>query len=83
MNDVGVTYDLVTQLTQRSELDRFAADRRIAAADIDTAERQRRQLLRDVGNVEHIARAAREFKALMLDCMDEVTRAIKKHGVAA
>ena len=83
MNDVGPTYDLVTQLTQRSELDRFAADKRIAAADIDAIERQRRQLHRDIGNVEHLIRAAGDFKRLMTTCIADVEVAIERRGRAA
>ncbi|MGN6504929.1 MAG: motility associated factor glycosyltransferase family protein, partial [Tepidisphaeraceae bacterium] len=83
MNDVGMTYEMVMQLTQRSELDRFAADQRIAAADINAAERQRRQLHRDIGNVEHVIRAGQEFQTLMSECIREVDQAIARHREAA
>ena len=32
MNELGATYDLVTQLTQSTELRRFKADRKLSAA---------------------------------------------------
>jgi hypothetical protein len=69
MNTLGMTYDLVLQLTQQSELDRFAADRRILAAGVDGHERQRRQVLRDIDNVNHVIKAAGEFAALMNRCI--------------
>jgi hypothetical protein len=43
MNELGATYDLITQLTQKTEMQRFAADRKISASKIDGVERQRRQ----------------------------------------
>ncbi len=80
MNDLGMTYDLIMQLTQQSELDRFAADRRIAAAGVDGGERQRRQVLRDIDNVNHVIRAAGEFQLLMRRCADLVSAAADAKG---
>ncbi len=74
MNQLGATYDLITQLTQQSELDRYAADRRIAALGIDAAEKQKRQIDRDIANVEHMIRAAGEFIVLMKQCVDITQR---------
>ena len=68
MNELGPTYDLVTELTQRSQLDRFEADRRIKMARLDPAERQRRQVTRDIANVQGVLDAAKRFQ----DLMDEV-----------
>jgi hypothetical protein len=66
MNGLGATYDLVTQLTQSTELQRFKADRQIGAAQaLDGNERQRRQVVRDIDNVRAIADAARDFQHLM------------------
>jgi hypothetical protein len=66
----GATYDLVTQLTQKSELERFQRDRRIQAKKLSGVELQREQIARDVENVRAVEGAAREFQALM----DEVVR---------
>lgn len=70
MNALGEIYDLITQLTQQSELDRYAADRRIKAAGVSGVEKQRRQLDRDIANVEHMVRAAGEFVTLMDRCIE-------------
>ncbi len=70
MNTLGEIYDLITQLTQQSELDRYAADRRIKAAGVSGVEKQRRQLDRDIANVQHMVRASGEFVALMDRCID-------------
>lgn len=72
LEPIGRTYHLITQLTQQSELQRFAADRRIAASDIDPTERQRRQVMRDVENVGAIARAAAEFEALLVSAIERL-----------
>lgn len=68
MNELGPTYDLVTQLTQSSELKRFQADRKLSASKgIDGNDRQRRQVTRDVDNVRAVADAASDFQRLMDD----------------
>ena len=73
MNGHGRTYDLVAQLTQRSELDRFRADRALAADAATTGvDRQRRQVTRDLENVRAIASAADDFSALMDDAAARV-----------
>ena len=69
MNDLGATYDLVTQFCQQSEMKRFEADRKIAAAKLTPTEKQRQQVLRDIDNVRQIIAASIEFSGLM----DEVT----------
>ncbi len=65
MNELGATYDLVTQLTQPTELTRFKADRRIAASKVSGVERQRRQVERDIENVRGVLAAAEHFQRLM------------------
>jgi hypothetical protein len=72
MNDLGATYDLITQLTQKSQLDRFETDLRLSAARLDDLERQRRQCERDILNVQAMMDAARRFGALM----DEVIQTL-------
>ena len=69
MNSFGATYDLIAQLTQKSQLERFEADCRIAAAKLDDLERQRRQVQRDILNVRAMLDASQRFQELM----DEVT----------
>jgi hypothetical protein len=69
----GATYDLVTQLTQKSELERFQRDRRMQAKKLAGIELQREQIARDVENVRAVEGAAREFCGLM----DEVIGKLK------
>jgi hypothetical protein len=71
MNGLGATYDLVTQMTQQTEVERFRADRRIAAQRLTGVDRQREQVARDVENVRGVAAAAADFIALL----DEVAEA--------
>jgi hypothetical protein len=72
MNDLGATYDLVTQLTQKTELERFESDMRISSEkDLDAHEKQRRQVTRDLANCRAIMLAAEEFSALMSRVIDE------------
>jgi hypothetical protein len=81
MNEFGQTYDLVTQLTQKSQLDRFEADRRISAAGdrLDGRERQRRQVGRDLLNVRAMLEASVRFQVLM----DEVIADLSRQAVRA
>ena len=73
MNELGATYDLVTQLTQSTELERFKADRRLGAAkELGGNERQRRQVSRDVENVRAVLEAAQDFQSLMRHFSDHV-----------
>jgi hypothetical protein len=62
---LGRCYGLIMQITQNTELNRFKADRRIAAAKVDGIERQRRQVQRDIDNVRSVIEAAVEFQKLM------------------
>lgn len=73
MNELGPTYDLVTELTQRSQLDRFEADRRIRMARLDPVEKQRRQVNRDIANVRGVLEAARRFQELMDEVIETLT----------
>ena len=74
MNEFGPTYDLVTELTQSSQFDRYRADRKISAAKLDGTERQRRQVMRDIENVRGIADAAAEFQTLMTEVIEHISR---------
>ena len=84
INDYATTYELVTQLGQRGELDRYAADRRIAAAaHLSGIEKQRRQLRRDTGNVAHVAKSAGNFVTLMDECVAILRDTAERKRVAA
>lgn len=72
INRFGPTYDLVMQLSQKTELERFREDRVIAAAAVNSLERQRRQIERDINNVEGVVAAAAEFQDLMRDVIDRL-----------
>src|SRR5688572_6914450 len=66
MNALGATYDLIMQLSQMNELKRFHADRHITASrGLGEAERQRRQVARDIDNVRGVIEAAQAFQKLM------------------
>ncbi|HWP39634.1 MAG TPA: hypothetical protein VNL70_01825, partial [Tepidisphaeraceae bacterium] len=79
--ELGVCYGLVMQLTQDSELERFKADRKIAAAQVQGIERQRRQVHRDIQNVRSVIEAAVQFQKLMDETMARVEQfASQRHG---
>ena len=83
INQLAATYELITQLSQKSELDRFAADRRLEAAGLTGPEKQTRQLRRDLDNVAHIANAAADFQILMNECIDTIHATAERKRVAA
>ena len=72
MNDLGPMYDLVTQLTQKSELERFRADMQLAAVS-DPHEKQAQQITRDIANCRGILQAAEEFSAMMSHAIEAHT----------
>jgi hypothetical protein len=65
MAEFSACYTLIMQLMQKSELQRFKADRKISAAKVDGIERQRRQVQRDIENVRNVADSAAEFQVLI------------------
>ncbi|HTW94622.1 MAG TPA: 6-hydroxymethylpterin diphosphokinase MptE-like protein [Tepidisphaeraceae bacterium] len=65
MDELGRTYDMVTQLTQQSEVKRFEHDWRLAASGVTGIDRQRRQVMRDIDNVSAVIDAAVQFQKLM------------------
>lgn len=85
MNALTATYDLVTQMTQQTELERFRADRLLAAAKLAGVDRQRRQVLRDVDNCRGVVAAARDFQSLMDDVIAGLSADLPRlaKGVAA
>ncbi|HEX4794094.1 MAG TPA: 6-hydroxymethylpterin diphosphokinase MptE-like protein [Humisphaera sp.] len=76
MNELGPCYDLVTQLTQNTEFERFKTDRRIAASKACGVELQKKQVDRDIGNVRGVMNAAADFQKLM----DEVIELLQERG---
>jgi hypothetical protein len=73
MNELGSCYDLIIQLTQLTELQRFQQDRKISASKVQGIERQRRQVGRDIQNVRGVMLAAREFQQLMEQVIGELS----------
>jgi hypothetical protein len=72
MNRHGQTYDLVMQMTQATELERFRADRKIAAKRLRGVDLQREQVTRDIDNVRGVMAAAADFAALMDEVMSQI-----------
>jgi hypothetical protein len=71
-------YRMVSSVTQHAELQRFAADRRLSVADMDTKARARRQLERDVRFVEAIMEGAEALKGIMADATQRLDAAIAR-----
>jgi hypothetical protein len=72
MNTLGRTYDLVMQMTQATELQRFQADRRIAAKKLRGVDLQREQVTRDIDNVRSVIQAAQDFQLLMDEVIENL-----------
>lgn len=72
MNGVGRAYDLVMYLSQQSEFDRFKTDLAIEGSDLDDRERQRRQTMRDIGNVRAVIAASDNFADVMREAIGQV-----------
>ncbi len=83
MNERGRTYDLVMQMGQSSELRRFAADRKIAAARLRGVELQRHQVTRDIDNVRGVMQAAEDFRALMDQVIESLDAKLASDGACA
>jgi hypothetical protein len=72
MNEHGRSYDLLMQMAQNTELQRFHADRRIAAARLRGVELQKHQVNRDIDNVRGVIQASEDFQALMNDIIAQL-----------
>jgi hypothetical protein len=72
MHKLANTFHAVMQLSQGTELKKFIADRKITAAKLDGALRQRRQVERDIDNVRSVIDAASVFVRLMDDVIARV-----------
>ncbi len=80
MAGLNQCYDLVTQLTQHTEMVRFQSDRRLAASKATGVERQKRQVARDILNVRAIADAAAQFEKLMDEVIETVIAQAAGHS---
>jgi hypothetical protein len=78
MNELGACYDLITQLTQPTELKRFEADRKIAASRVSGMDRQRLQVERDIENVIGVMQAAGDFQQLMDEVISSLASFVKE-----
>jgi hypothetical protein len=78
MDQFGRCYDLITELTQCTELRRFEQDRKLAASKIEGVDRQRCQVERDIDNVQSVIAASREFQALMDEVIGKLSA---EHGM--
>jgi hypothetical protein len=72
MNQLGPCYELVVQLTQKTELQRFKADRKMASSKLSGVEKQRRQIARDIDNCRGVMEAAAAFQLLMDEVVDRL-----------
>ena len=73
MDRFGRCYDLITQLTQFTELQRFEQDRKLQASGAVGSDRQRRQVQRDITNVKSVADAAGAFVQMMRQVIEQLT----------
>jgi hypothetical protein len=73
MDQLGSCYELIVELTQLTEMQRFENDRKIAAEQSKGTDLQRRQVMRDVANVQGVIDAAGEFQTLMTQVIDRLT----------
>jgi hypothetical protein len=72
MDVLGRTYEQIMQFSQQSELKRFERDRLLAAAKIEGADKQKRQVERDIENVQAVLAASRAFAKSMTEVADEL-----------
>ena len=78
MNGLGRTYDLVAQMTQQTEVERYRTDRRIAAKRLAGVDLQRERVGRDIDNVRGVTRAAADFVALMDEVIEPLAHRRQK-----
>jgi hypothetical protein len=71
---LSVCYGLIMQLTQSTELNRFKADRKISAEHLEGVDLQRRQVERDIENVEAVIAAAGDFRKLIATVLARMER---------
>lgn len=74
MNQLSGCYDLITQMAQTTEMLRFQRDCRISSSKLEAAERQRRQIERDIDNVKGIIAAAGQFIGMLREVVGGMLR---------
>lgn len=72
MIELNDTYMLVTQLTQKTELERFRRDFEVSASKATGTDKQRKQVERDIANVRGVIEAAGEFGKLMEEVIEQL-----------
>jgi hypothetical protein len=82
MMELNDCYELVTQLSQDTEYARFQHDRKLAASRAEGMEKQRRQLGRDIANVEGVVKASEAFIALMEETIAGLEREMDRRAAA-
>lgn len=75
MATLSMTFELVMQLTQPTEIRRYLADRRIDAEKLQGTERQRRQVQRDIEHVEAVIASSEQFVRLMRKAIERMEQA--------
>jgi hypothetical protein len=71
-------YRLVSSVTQHAELQRFTADRRLSAADVDAKARAGRQLERDIRFVEAMVEGAGALKDILGKAIERLDAAVSR-----
>jgi len=69
-------YELITALSQQSELERFRHDRQLAASRATGLDRQKAQLKRDIANVKSLIEATAAFQTLVAATIEKLTEAL-------
>jgi hypothetical protein len=85
MNSLGHCYELIMQMTQLTEIQRFKADMRISASKLSGLARQREQVGRDIANCAAVEQAAQEFQGMLQGLIGEfqLFQERQQRGVAA
>jgi hypothetical protein len=68
-------YELITALSQQSEMERFRHDRQLVASRATGLDRQKGQLQRDVANVRSLIQATDAFQKLVQCTIEKLTEA--------
>ncbi len=72
------TYKMVSALVQHAELQRFSADRRLELSKLDTKERARRQLDRDIRFVEAVQEGTQALGEILAHCGERFDKKIEQ-----
>jgi hypothetical protein len=75
MVQLNACYELITALSQQSELERFRLDRQLAASRASGVDRQKGQLKRDIANVKSLIEATAAFTGLITQTIEKLQEA--------